>query len=156
MKRSASILRCRGFTVTEMLCILGILAVASWLGAQLFTASMKVIDRAPAMQDQHAALDYLSMTLRQDVWGAAKIEVVDARDVALTRPDGSTVRWQFSDTGVIRTENESERRWPLTLAIEVERDATGLILRSSVAQADSADSRRFLSQVLLAAQRGTS
>src|SRR4051794_16001051 len=87
----------RGFTLNEMILVLGLLGVAGLLGSRLFTASMRVIGSAPAAQDQQVSMERMTQVLRRDVWSAKQINVPQAKVIELVQPDGASVRWQITE-----------------------------------------------------------
>jgi type II secretory pathway pseudopilin PulG len=136
----------RGFTLTEMLFILGMLAVAGLLTTRLFTASMRVIDQAPAARDRQTSIEHISMALRRDVWSASAIQLPDSRTIVLANPDGQTTRWTVDEHGIIRSSGGAERRWPVAMPLWFESIEAGVALRGPGA----AEGRRFISQILVA------
>ena len=52
----------KGFTLTEMLFIIGILSVAGLLSSRLFTTSIKVIRSAPDAQAHSQVVDLMSQS----------------------------------------------------------------------------------------------
>jgi type II secretory pathway component PulJ len=141
----------RGFTLTEMIVILGLFSIAGLIGSRLFAASMRVIGSAPAAQDQQVSLERMAVVLREDAWGAKEIQVSNEHSVTLIPSQNQAIHWQFTDTAAIRTSGEVERHWNIRAPIAAHLDRASLVLLISPTRRDMADERRFVSQFLTSA-----
>jgi type II secretory pathway component PulJ len=134
-----------GFTLTEMIVLLMLFALASLLSARLFTSSMKMIDLAPRAQNHFAAVDRMAASLRIDVWGAVKVEIPDLHTLVLTQPDQTSVRWQVMDDGMVRTTSSGEQRWPVTTPLTFSQQGAVIVLQNN-----AGEQLRFVDQYLAA------
>jgi prepilin-type N-terminal cleavage/methylation domain-containing protein len=132
-----------GFTITEMLFVLMLVGIASLLAARLFTASMRVIRTAPAVQDRFAVIDRMSASLRQDVWSADSIDVSNPHALALRSANQSTVQWSFFSDEIVRRTSQGDQLWPIAITLTVQRDGSQVVVKGP-----DADELRFTSQAL--------
>jgi prepilin-type N-terminal cleavage/methylation domain-containing protein len=133
----------RAFTLTELLFTLALMGIAAVLSTRLFTGSIRVIHSAPQTQNHYAAIDRISASLRQDIWGASNIENPDAQTIVLIQPDRSQIKWTFDGDSVKRIASDHEHRWPMLTPLSVARDAAQVIVKTQ-----SGDQLRFTSQLL--------
>jgi hypothetical protein len=143
----------------EMLVVIGIVMVALIIQAQVFRASMRQISQAPDVERQLLGINQVQNTLRQDVWGASGIAVIDPSSVTLTYPDGHSVGWVFAAGKVTRTDSRdaaalvAQRQWSIESSLHLSRDGNDLVLRGvSDREQSLVPQRRFVSQVMRAAQ----
>jgi len=146
-------MRKSAFTVTELLFVLGILAVAGLLMARIFTGSIGAIEAAHADLDRGAAADRFAAAIKADVWNASSIQVPDPTTLLLTLGDGTSLRWSFADDGTVTRCAESlpASRWALGGRLQVQvQDGSAIMVRSITHRIDRAQQWRFHSQLLLA------
>jgi hypothetical protein len=149
----------RGFTLNELLYVIGFVSLALVVEARLFKASMQVIETAPIPHRDHARLDRMSAALRRDVWMASAIELPDPATIGVIDSEGQRIRWSFGEAEAVRTEEgrqgRSSQRWPVPLRLRADRDGPAAVtLRPAVQatkQVEATQGRRFVSQVLLQA-----
>jgi prepilin-type N-terminal cleavage/methylation domain-containing protein len=141
-------LRHRAFTLWELLLVVALLGVAGLLTAHLFRASMHAIDSSPRVQEQQAKLDRMLSSIRQDVWGAERIEA--SGKTILLSANGRQIEWTLDERSASRSaKGAAAEQWPLPFAIQAHQDGASLLLQSV---GDATETRRFTSQVLLAAE----
>jgi hypothetical protein len=133
-----------------MLIIIGMLGVAGLLTSQLFSASMHTIDSAPRVQEEQAKLDLMLWTIRRDVWSADQINVNgNAVELAI----GSTkIQWKFDERRVSRStgaDTGHAQQWTIPMAVKPRKDDASLVLQAA---GNAGETRRFVSQVLLAGE----
>ena len=138
----------RGFTLTEMLVILGLMGVAALLCARLFTGSMRVIGDAPRAQKQVSQFEHMTRALECDVWNAMSISTEDGATIKLEQADGSQVQWSFGEVEVVRTTSRdaAPQRWVMNLPLRGRRDGVWLVLESG--NSAPGVERRFVSQMM--------
>jgi prepilin-type N-terminal cleavage/methylation domain-containing protein len=85
----------RGFSLLEMLVVLGLLTVMSIVAFPI--ARWTILNMAASQATMSAAsrLDNAMQTLRQDVWQAESIDVSIPQTLVLTCADGHQIRWRF-------------------------------------------------------------
>jgi prepilin-type N-terminal cleavage/methylation domain-containing protein len=85
----------RGFSLLEMLVVLGLLMVMSTVAFPI--ARWTILNMAASQTNMSAAsrLDNAVQRLRQDVWQAESIDVSMPQTLLLTCADGHQIRWQF-------------------------------------------------------------
>jgi type II secretory pathway component PulJ len=105
-----------GFTMTEMLGALIMLAVVSLFAARLFRSSMRVVADAPAAQNSMTASEAMLRQLRADCWNAAEVRAPANDRAEIRLGDGKSVRWQIADESVTRTSGEAVAGWPNSAA----------------------------------------
>lgn len=105
----------RGFFLLEMMIVLALLAVFALIVTQLLMNASRLGWQAEADHDRILRLDAMTRRLRQDVWGAGRVEPADG-GIRLTISD-STVMWAVAGNEVTRSVLEGDQlrptdRWP--------------------------------------------
>lgn len=131
----------RGFSLTELLVIIGVLAVAGLVVSRLFTSSMRVIDGVPKSHRQLVLFDQMTRAMERDVWGAAAIEI-RAGTVVLTQPGGGVIEWMFGQEVTRAAAGAAPQRFNIP-NLRPSLDGPALVLTSD------AGARTFQSQLML-------
>src|SRR5205823_3801969 len=86
----------------SLMLALAVLTVFSLISVQLFSLTMKTWAAAPLAQDKLMRGDNMLIQLREDVWLAREINVVNAGALDLTLADGSKAGWSAAPGGSIK------------------------------------------------------
>ena len=106
----------RGMVMIEMLMVIILLSTFALVATRLFSASMRVIDEAPAAHDAVSRFEQVARVLRTDVWGASRIEVSAGGSLLTARAGAAPPsQWQFDEDGLITRSRPGElpRHWRL-------------------------------------------
>lgn len=103
----------RGFTLFEMMVVLGLLGVVSVLGVRVFRSANRMQLDAAARQSAATSFDRAISQLRSDAWAASSFDCPDEHTLRVTSNPGRTVEWQFVGDALTRTGSagEREQRW---------------------------------------------
>lgn len=117
--------RLRGVMLFEMLIVVALLGVILLLASRVFITSFALVKQANTAE--RAVSQWRSATdqLRQDVWNADTIELIDKTTVRISCADGPTVQWRRETETITQTlvkqvlhrrvtdqgRTESSRRW---------------------------------------------
>ena len=85
----------RGFSLLEMVVVLGLLTVMSIVAVPITRWAILNMSASQAAASAASRLDNAMQTLRQDVWQAESIDVSIPQTLVLTCADGHKIRWQF-------------------------------------------------------------
>lgn len=102
-------LRASGFTLTEMLVILILLAAFAIVASRLFFTTMHLTMDSSDAQSAASAIDATLASLRADAWAAKQIDVPDPYIVKLTTPDGAIITWTIGEGDMTRSEGKAEQ-----------------------------------------------
>jgi len=142
--------RC-GYSLMELMVSIGVLMIAMDISVQLGRSVIRAGANNRTMNDQSSRIDAAVATLRGDVWGASRIDVVDSRTVRLSRGGALAATWTIAaDDSVQRTDASGQvRQWPgIGKNWTFARDGAALTISDGVSQ--GATAMRCVSQVLLA------
>ena len=103
----ASRYRLHAYLLVELMGYIGMLAVATLIGTELFRATLRIWRDVPGQQAREASLDGALRRLRMDVWNATSIDLTNDHEFKVVTPDGSAVRWEWSSksSGLMRSES---------------------------------------------------
>jgi prepilin-type N-terminal cleavage/methylation domain-containing protein len=138
----------RAFTLWELIVVIAMMGVAGLLTARLFTASMHAIQSVPQVQEQQVKVDRMLAVLRQDVWGAERMQV-NGNSISLTQA-GRTIQWKFDKRSASRSVEgaAAQEQWTLPFGLQAKQDGPSLVLQTP----DAGETRRFISQMLTVAE----
>jgi prepilin-type N-terminal cleavage/methylation domain-containing protein len=138
-----------GFTITELLIALGVLALFAVAATQLFYATMRLSRTSAERQDAASQFDSAVGALRADVWSAGEIAA----------PDSSTARvgnvtWTVKDHTLTRDAGDSEpqRRWEVPPGVTFAAEPAALVLRVARSPGEPGGDVRMVSQSLVLAR----
>ncbi len=136
-----------GFSIIEMLFVLGTLVVFFLLASQLFGSTMRVLTRSGVSIEPPIRFDAAISTLRADLFTAASWEISGQGQLLVHPSDGRTVVWQSDGKGELARSDPAERRsWQIGRAVEFRRQGA-IVLIQPVGADDPAD------QIALACSR---
>ena len=92
--RSANRLQRGGFLFFELLFAIGMLAVASLLGAEVFRIASRAVSETVARQTSQLQLDQAMRHLRADVWDASALEPGDNHTLRIRTAGNEIIRWK--------------------------------------------------------------
>lgn len=128
-----------GFTIVHMIAVLSLLSVFALMAAQLFAASTKAAANAASATSRQLAAQSALRLLREDVWAAGEIEVIDGRSVRLRGGSGGVIVWTLEPGSVITRQVEQLEietpalRWEVVpQEMKFERGEMSLTLRTSI------------------------
>jgi hypothetical protein len=124
-------------TLTEMLFLIGILAIAVLIEAQLFRWSLTATQSAPQSVQQHALLDRAIAAMRADVWNSSSIQTPDVRTFQLQSGDGSQIVWSLNETGARRQHGQAVDAFDFAPQLTVHAAPGGVALRDARNPADA-------------------
>jgi prepilin-type N-terminal cleavage/methylation domain-containing protein len=85
----------RGFSLLEMLVVLGLLTVMSTVAAPIIRWAILSMSASQTTMSAASRFDNAMQTLRHDVWQAESIDASTPQTLVLTCADGHQIRWQF-------------------------------------------------------------
>lgn len=83
-----------GFLFIELLFAIGMLAVASLLGAEIFRTAGQALTEAARQQTSELQIDQALGQLRSDVWGASAMESSNGHVLLVRSAGRGDVRWE--------------------------------------------------------------
>ena len=145
MKRPISLSQ-RGFALTEMLILLGLLGVIALAGGRLFESSIRLTRASAEAANLAASFGSMTQSLRRDAWSAEEFTATDSG--ARLRSGGATINWTVSKGTVSRDDGRLTRHWPIGAVAGLAVDGPALVLRLSTGNSQGGEIR-FISQMQL-------
>ncbi|HEY2584792.1 MAG TPA: type II secretion system protein [Tepidisphaeraceae bacterium] len=106
--------RYRGFTLLELIVVLGLVAFVSIIATNLFRATLRTWRESAAAQQAQGRFDQAIGQFRRDVWSATSMELPNPRTAILQTPEGR-VEWDAIDPAglarVAAADPADHRRW---------------------------------------------
>ncbi|MAX27361.1 MAG: hypothetical protein CMJ19_22930 [Phycisphaeraceae bacterium] len=105
--------RQHGYTLIEMLFVIGFCFLLLLLTSFIFTTSTKLIKAQHTVIPELKQVDAMVDQLREDVWDAKTVTVVSEHELQLATDDGS-VQWSLDDAGLqwVRKQSDRQRYFP--------------------------------------------
>jgi prepilin-type N-terminal cleavage/methylation domain-containing protein len=105
-------MRTRGFTILEMMMVVGLLTIVFAIAATLTRWSLMANYESQQSAVMDARLDDMVRTIRRDIWQASAIESPNPQTVRVTDADGHQITWTFGPGDSVHRTAEVERSWP--------------------------------------------
>lgn len=106
--------RRRGFTLIEIIVVLGMVAFVMIIATNLFRATLRTWRESAAAQQAQSRFDQAIGQFRRDVWSATSMEAPNPRTAILQTPEGR-VEWDAIDPAglarVAAADPADHRRW---------------------------------------------
>ncbi len=108
--------RQHGYTLIEMLFVIGFCLLLLLLTSFIFTTSTRLIKAQHTVIPELKQVDAMVEQLREDVWKAKTVTVVSERELQLATGDGLT-RWSLDDAGLqwVRKQSDRQRYFPTNM-----------------------------------------
>lgn len=100
-----------GFLFVELLFVIGMLAVASLLGAIIFRTAGQALTETTKLQTSELQIDQALGRLRADVWGASAMESKNGQLLLVRSPGANDVHWKANGTLARTGPRASTLRW---------------------------------------------
>ena len=145
--------RSRGFSVTEMLVVIGIFAVFALVATRLMHTTIRVGHDAGYAQIAATSFDAAGRTMRRDVWSARQVAVKNDGSLTLSMSDGTSVDWSVDDGGTFTRSVKSERpqKWETKAAgATIAAAGPAVVIRLPETKTSRGGELRFTSQLMLA------
>lgn len=139
-------LHLRGFALTEMLVLLGLLGVIALAGGRLFESSIRLTRASAEAANTAASFDAMTQSLRRDAWAAEEFTATDSG--AGLRSGRTTINWTVSKGTVSRDDGQLTRHWPIGAVAGLAVDGPALVLHLSTGNSRGGEIR-FVSQMLV-------
>jgi prepilin-type N-terminal cleavage/methylation domain-containing protein len=97
----------RGFTLLEMIVVLGLLTIAAAVAVPIARWSVLAVHQAETAEDAARRVDTAVDALRRDVWCAGRVISPSPGMLALTRADGHQIIWESVGDGAWRRTESS-------------------------------------------------
>ena len=112
-----------GFMLVNMLITIGLLAAFSVVAVRVFRLSMQTVERSAREQEILIREGQAMGVMREDVWGAAKVEA-EAKRLRI-----ADVEWRTEGNGdLLRVAGDEVRRWT-GLGMTFEREGSWVVAR---------------------------
>jgi type II secretory pathway component PulJ len=140
----------RGFTVLELLIMIGLMAFMGAVSQRLFVSSIRTMQAARSTDTAIVRFDHAMMRLRADVWASSEISA-DSTSATLKQSDGQTITWRIDETGgLTRSEGDSTLAWQdVSRTAKFSADGPALVLHLSDGFNKSPGSIKLISQLQL-------
>ena len=113
----------RGFTLTEMLAVLVLLAVLMLISAPMFGQIVSLMRHTSHYEDRTDAWLAARNRLARDVWTARKVRVVNATTLFCYQPERRVEGWRIFPNGNLLRSSVRNRLKPLARHEAIWRDA---------------------------------
>lgn len=148
-------MRRRGFTLLEILVVIGLVAFVGLVSMQLFRATLKTWKNSADEQAVQSRFDLAIGQLCRDVWSATSIDAPNARSITIHNPAG-TVHWTANEpAGLSRTADRPDdaRHWPDLGKISFESRGPMLVVHLTPTHEEAGGEMVLMSQSMLLAGR---
>lgn len=135
----------RGFALTEMLVLLGLLGVIALAGGRLFESSIRLTRASAEAANAAASFDSMTQSLRRDAWAAEAFVATDSG--ARLRSGDAAINWRISKATISRDDGQLTRHWPIGADAGISVDGPALVLR--IPATSGGGEIRFVSQLQL-------
>jgi prepilin-type N-terminal cleavage/methylation domain-containing protein len=140
----------RGFTMIEVLMVLGLLGIIMLVSDRLFVAGMHASSSSAQVQNHAMALDSAISALRADCWFAQKMTATPTR--ATLAPPGAAepITWTTTSGTLIRhAPGTPDRAWPISADVKFATDGPSLLLEIVPNKTTAAAQFRLINEVAL-------
>ena len=104
--------RPNGFSILEMLVVLGLMGFVFFVASQLFHATMEAWRMDTRMADHNARVDAAIAKLRVDVWHSQSMQAVNSQNAIMTLASGDQIAWSIeSDGTLVRAHADGSERF---------------------------------------------
>lgn len=144
-------MRRRGFTMPEMLVVIGLVAFVGLVSMQLFRATLRVWRQSADEQAAQARFDQAVGQLRRDVWSARSLQTPDAHSLEIQESAG-TVHWEADSTEGLSRKSErhaDDRRWTRLGKLSFEASGPTLIVRLEPTHEEAGGRMVLISQTMM-------
>lgn len=148
-------MRRRGFTLLEILVVIGLVAFVGLVSMQLFRATLRTWKASADEQAIQSRFDLAMGQLRRDVCSATSIDAPDTRSITIHNPAG-TVHWTANEPAAqSRTTDEAAdaRHWPDLGPITFESRGPMLVVHLTPTHEEAGGEMVLMSQSMLLAGR---
>lgn len=140
----------RGFTIMELMTVIGVLALVSLAAGYLFSATVRLNHATGESRNAAAGFDACIEALRADAWSATKIELSGDKEATIATATGKPIVWTIDETGVSRrVEGAPTRRWTLGEGATFAVESVELLVRLPQTKTQRSGVARLPSEVLL-------
>ena len=119
----------RGFTLTELICVLILLSAFAIVAGRLFQTTFHLYYDTTQAQNAAASIDNSLGRLRDDAWSASKVDVSDPHTAILTLPGNHIVTWTLTGNTFERKDDRASEHLQAPPAAIFASDSVALILK---------------------------
>jgi prepilin-type N-terminal cleavage/methylation domain-containing protein len=148
-------MRRRGFTLTELIVVIGLVAFAGLVSVRIFRATLHVWKESASEQAAQSRFDQAVGQLRRDLWSATSIDSPDASALEIRTP-GGIVHWKADQSaGLSRSGDRPAdgRHWSGLGKLSFEAHGPVLVLRLAPTHEEAGGQMALMSQSMLLAGR---
>lgn len=149
MKRSG------GFTLLEIIVVIGLVAVVGLVSTQVFVATLRVWKTSAREQATQSRFDLAVGQLRRDVWSASAIESPNPASLEIQNPAG-LIHWTADPQhGLRRSSDRPEdlRQWPELGRMKFKAEGPMLNIRLEPTHEEAGGQMVLVSQSMMLAGR---
>ena len=154
--------RRRAFAIAVMMLAVTLLAVFAVVATRLITSTMTLYREAATIDTEARVMDSALRQLREDLWGASRVDVSSPGTITIAGAAGGRVAWQAqADGALVRSAAAAggtpgaPQRWAgIGARLSFEWDGVTLLVRGADRGSDRAGGVRMTSQVRLAKPGG--
>jgi prepilin-type N-terminal cleavage/methylation domain-containing protein len=114
----------RGFTLWEILVVIGILPIFMLVSTQLFRAILITADSSQRMLSAHAVFDSAAGQMWRDIFNAKQIRSAGSKTILITERDGDQIHWQSEQANLLRAAAD-QRHYNVTRGLQLQADVQG-------------------------------
>lgn len=109
--------RVSGFTILEMLVVVGLVAMAAEIALPILRWSIIDVHKTEIEAESAACLDRAMNALRKDVWEAREMHTAPSDHLTLTSSAGHEINWQLNAEGSLERSESSapSQQWTTQL-----------------------------------------
>jgi prepilin-type N-terminal cleavage/methylation domain-containing protein len=142
-----------GFSLTELLVVIGVFSIFALAASKLTQTTIRVGHDAGYGQMSASQFDAAGRTMGHEVWGASDITLKGERAMTLKMADGATIDWTVDPQGTFTRTQQGEppRKWIARAAgASLTREGVVVVIHLSETKASRGGEVRLISQMILA------
>jgi prepilin-type N-terminal cleavage/methylation domain-containing protein len=142
-----------GFSLAELLVVLGVFSIFALAASKLTQTTIRVGHDAGYGQIAASQFDAAGRAMRQDVWSARDITLKGERAMTLTMVDGGAIDWAVDADGTFTRTQQGQppRKWIVRAAgASLAREGPAVVVHLPGTKESRGGEIRLISQIILA------